>query len=252
METPGFSWEQESLLLEFLAKAESWVQGFAWDLSDKSRLALHKADSHLSEMRWQLERRLLEKPEQGIAEQHQMQLGAVQRALVELRAVKPQAGDMQAALLGYDVVETKLPGTTGRRSGDRRAAIHLRVSVPDRVRVTFNREVSTPDEKRQSEGRPVWENIEWAVLQGCGPGKWDARPPRGHPYLKIIAQPQSWYLDIAPQIEGWVASYERLKSIQVFAREQHADQAGVITDNETLFRLSLESGCKSYLCKRLT
>jgi hypothetical protein len=40
MRISSFSSEQENFLLEFLEKAESWVQDFVWNVSDKSRRVL--------------------------------------------------------------------------------------------------------------------------------------------------------------------------------------------------------------------
>lgn len=246
----SFSWEQENLLLEFLEKAESWVQDFVWDLSDKSRLALHKADIHLTEMRWQIERRLREKPQPSIADELHKRLDTVQRAQVELMAVKPRVEDMRATYLGYEVVATASREAYGDLAGARMSVIQMRVSVPDRVRVAFDREVFRPDEPEGSNSVTAWGDIEWTALSGSGLDKGGVLPPRGRPHLKVIAQPQCWYLGIAPQFDGWVASVGRLKAIQDFTHGRAGEQAGVITDSEMLFRLAQESGCKNFLCKR--
>jgi hypothetical protein len=248
----SFSWEQENLLLDFLDKVENWVQEFVWDLSGKSRLALHKTDIHLTEMRWQIERRLKEKPEPSIADDLHKRLDAIQRVQVELMAVRPRVADMRATYRGYEVVATASREAYGDRAGLPMSAIQLRVSVPDKVRVVFDREMLRPDEPECPDSGTALRNIEWAALRDSGLDSGDVQPPRGRPHLRVIAQPQCWYLSIAPQIDGWVASVERLKSIQDFTQGRAGEQAGVITDSETLFRLAQESGCKSFLCKRLT
>jgi hypothetical protein len=259
---PTFTAEQDVLLLEFLEKAESWVQGFTWNLSDDFKEALGEAKERLSDQLKTIQTGLAEKPGQTVVGKLGRQRDAIKTTQAALKGVKLRVGDRRGELVRYEIAAALYrTGRDAKAQALRQVDVRLEVTFPVEVKVPVGGAVSLPYELERGQEK-LWDEDEDEYRERLleqeaerievldKPDKWKTEPPLASPELKVSRKHQYWYLVVAPRSEGVMASFQRLQMIRGLMENPPAGLFGVVTDNEKLCELANEQGYMTFLSTR--